>query len=133
MPTVNPPYIERPKKSGHCGENIHDLEYIMAKKEYVNAPQVYGVHTTVIPNPPVSQPAIGTINHPMTIHQSDGTVEHVLPTQRAIHITGADGSSRYVPEWASDVRTHRQSTFKMNIETLSPGSICKLYLDNIIL
>ena len=134
MARVKPSHIERPKKLGRCGENIHDLDYIMAKKEYVNDSQADAVQTSqepVIPNPLVPRPAIGTINHPMTIHRSDGTVEHVIPTQQTIYAEAADGSSKYVPVWASDVRTHRQSTFKTIIEMLPPGSICKLYLDNI--
>ena len=135
MARVKPSHIERPKKLGRCGENIHDLDYIMAKKEYVNAPQADAVQTSqepVIPNPLVPRPAIGTINHPMTILQSDGTDKYLLlPTQQTIYAEAADGSSKYVPVWASDVRTHRQSTFKTIIEMLPPGSICKLYLDNI--
>ena len=135
MARVKPSHIERPKKLGRCGENIHDLDYIMAKKEYVNALQADAVQTSqesVIPNPLVPRPAIGTINHPMTIHRSDDTDKYLLlPTQQTIYAEAADGSSRYVPVWTSDVRTHRQSTFKMIIETLPPGSICKLYLDNI--
>ena len=131
MARVKPSHIERPKKLGRCGENIHDLDYIMAKKEYVvNAPQADAVQTSqepVIPNPLVPRPAIGTINHPMTIHRSDETVEHVLPTQRAIHITGSDGSSRYVPEWASDVRTHKHAKLKAIIEMFPSGSICKIH------
>ena len=97
MARVKPSHIERPKKLGRCGENIHDLDYIMAKKEYVNAPQADAVQTSqepVIPNPLVPRPAIGTINHPMTIHRSDGTVEHVIPTQQTIHAEAADGSSK---------------------------------------
>ena len=135
MARVKPSHIERPKKLGRCGENIHDLDYIMAKKEYVNAPQADAVQTSqepVISNALASRPAIGTINQPMSILQSDGTDKYLLlPTQQTIYAEAADGSSKYVPVWASDVRTHRQSTFKMIIETLPPGSICKLYLDNI--
>lgn len=121
MATVNPPYIERPKKSGHCGENIHDLEYIMAKKEYDNAPQVYGVHTTVISNPPVFQPAI----EPICIEQSDGTVKSV------IRVNEADGSSRYVPEEGIDVCVRWQAKLKKIIEMFPPGSICKIHLPDI--
>ena len=134
MARVKPSHIERPKKLGRCGENIHDLDYIMAKKEYVNAPQADAVQTSqepVIPNPLVPRPAIGTINHPMAIHQSDETVEHVLPTQRAIHITGTDGSSRYVPECGTDIYGRLKSKFKTIIEMLPSGSICKIYLPDI--
>ena len=121
MATVNPTYIERPKKSGHCGENIHDLEHIMAKKEYDNAPKVYGVHTTVISNPPVFQPAI----EPICIEQSDGTVKSV------IRVNEADGSSRYVSEQELDIYGRRKSKLETFIEMLPPGSICKIYLDDI--
>ena len=135
MARVKPSHIERPKKLGRCGENIHDLDDNMAKQYYDTAPQADAVQTSqepVIPNPLVPRPAIGTINHPMTILQSDGTDKYLLlPTQQTIYAEAADGSSKYVPVWASDVRTHRQSTFKTIIEMLPPGSICKLYLDNI--
>ena len=83
MARVKPSHIERPKKLGRCGENIHDLDYIMAKKEYVNAPQADAIQTSqepVIPNPLVSQPAIDIVQ-PIPILQSDRTVKHVLPTQ----------------------------------------------------
>ena len=135
MARIKPSHIERPKKLGRCGENIHDLDYIMAKKEYVNAPQADAIQTSqepVIPNPLVPRPAIGTINHPMTILQSDGTDKYLLlPTQQTIYAEAADGSSKYVPVWASDVRTHRQSTFKTIIEMFPPGSICRIYLYDI--
>ena len=39
MVTVNPPDIGRTKKSGHCGENIHDLDDNMAEQDYDNDSQ----------------------------------------------------------------------------------------------
>ena len=124
MATVNPLNIERPKKSGHCGENIHDLEHIMAKKEYDNAPKVYGVHTTVISNRPGSQPAIDII-HPMSIVQSDETVKSF------IRVNEADGSSRYVSEQELDIYGRQKSKLETIIEMFPPGFICKIYLPDI--
>lgn len=119
MATVNPPYIERPKKYGRCGEIIYDLGDNMAKKEYDNAPKVYGVQTSQVPvilNPLDPRPAIDII-HPMSILQSDGTVKHVLPTQQSIH---------------TDVRIHHQAKFKTIIEMFPPGSICKIHMDDTV-
>ena len=115
MATVNPPDIERPKKYGRCGEIIYDLDNNMA--EHSTAPQVYGVHTDqipVIPNPLNPRLAIDTVQ-PMSIVQSDGTVKYMNSTQQPIH---------------ADVRIHRQSNLKTIIETFPPGSICKIYLDD---
>lgn len=97
MARVKPSHIERPKKLGRCGENIHDLDNNMA--EHSTAPQV------------------------------DGTDKYLLlPTQQTIYAEAADGSSKYVPVWASDVRIHRQSEFQTIIEMFPPGSICRIYL-----
>ena len=118
MATVIPPIIERPKKSGHCGEIINDLDVNMAKQYYYdNAPKIYGIHTDqiqVIPNPLNPRPPIDK-DHPMSIVQSDGTVKYMNSTQQPIH---------------ADVRIHRQSKLKTIIETFPPGSICKIYLDD---
>lgn len=118
MATVNPSYIERLKKYGRCRENIYDLDDNMAKKGYDNAPQVYGVQTSQVPvilNPLDPRPAIDTIQ-PMTIRQSDGTVEHVLPAQQSIH---------------TDVRIYMHAKLKTIIEMFPPGSICEIYLPDI--
>ena len=132
MATVKPPVIERPKKYGRCGESIHDLDYIMAKKEYVNAPQADAVQTSqepVIPNPLEPRPAIDIIQS-MSMLQSDRTDKYLLPTQQTIYAE-ADDSTRYFPVWASDVRTHQLSKFQTIIEMFPPGSICKIYLPDI--
>ena len=132
MATVNPLNIERPKKYGRYGEIIYDLDDNMAEQDYDNAPQVYGIQTSQVPvilNPLDPRPAIDTIQS-MTIRQSDGTVEHVLPTQQTIYAE-ADGSSRYVPVWMSDVRTHKHGKLKAIIEMFPSGSICKIYLPDI--
>ena len=64
--------------------------------------------------------------------QADGTDKYLLlPTQQTIYAEAADGSSKYVPVWASDVRTHRQSEFQTIIEMFPPGSICRIYLYDI--
>ena len=124
MATVNPSYIERPKKYGRYGEIIRDLDDNMAEQDYDNAPQVYGVHTTVISNPPVSQPAIDII-HPISIVQSDGTVMSFF------RVTEADGSSRYVSEQELDIYGRQKSKLDTIIEMFPPGSICKIYLPDI--
>ena len=121
MARVKPSHIERPKKLGRIRETIHELDDNMAKKEYDNAPKVYGVHTTYISNPPVSQPAI----EPIFIEQSDGTVKSF------ISVNEADGSSRYVSEQELDIYGRRKSKLETFIEMLPPGSICKIYLDDI--
>lgn len=119
MATVNPPDIERPKKYGRCGEIIHDLDYIMGKMEYDNAPKIYGIHTDQIlvnPNPLNPRLPFDKVQ-PMTIRQSDGTVEHVLPSQQSIH---------------TDVRIHKQAKIKTIIEMFPPGSICKIHMDDTV-
>lgn len=50
----------------------------------------------------------------MSILQSDGTVKHMLSAQQPIH---------------ADVRIHRHTKLMTIIETLPPGSICKIHLD----
>lgn len=118
MATVIPPIIERPKKSGHCGEIINDLDVNMAKQYYYdNAPKIYGIHTDqiqVIPNPLNPRPPIDK-DHPMSILQSNRTDKHILSTQQSIH---------------TDVRIHLQAKLKTIIEMFPPGSICKIYLDD---
>lgn len=106
MSTVNPLNIERLKKYGRCGEIIYGMDDNMAKRHHSTAPQTDTVE-------------------PMSILQPDGTVKHF------IHIAGADGSSRYVPEDGTDVYVRWQSKLKTIIELFPSGSICKIHLDDI--
>ena len=119
MRTVNPPDIERPKKSGRCGEIIYGLDNNMAKQYHST---VQSIQASAIPNPPDSRPAI----EPIFIGQSDGTVKSI------IRVNETDGSSRYVSEQELDIYGRRKSKLETIIEMFPPGSICKIHMDDTV-